>query len=94
VVAVPRGDGAASLLFTPQGDRVLVGSGTRVVGIGGGGAVSTWTVPAPVRGLGLSRDGARLYAGGNDEVVWLDASSGKPQGRAPVAGLTALRHVR
>jgi hypothetical protein len=94
VIAVPRGDGAASLVFTPEGDRVLVGAGTRVAGIGGGGPASTWAVPAPIRGLGLSRDGTRLYAGGTDEIVWLDTTSGELRGRSPAAGLTALRHVR
>jgi hypothetical protein len=50
-------------------------------------------VPGTVRGLGLSRDGSRLYAGGSGEVVRLDAGSGKLRGRFPVGGMTALRHV-
>jgi hypothetical protein len=53
-----------------------------------------WPVPDPIRGLALSPDATRLYAGGADEVVWLDAGSGTLRGRVPVEGLTALRHVR
>ena len=47
-----------------------------------------------VRGLGLSGDGSRVYAGGADEIVWFDAGTGELRGRVPVGGLTALRHVR
>jgi hypothetical protein len=51
-------------------------------------------VPGPVRGLGLSGDATRVYAGVSDEIVWLDAASGALRGRAAVDGLTALRNVR
>jgi len=44
-----------------------------------------------VRGLAISPDGARVYCGGDDEVLWLDATTGSLQGRTPVDG---LRHVR
>jgi DNA-binding beta-propeller fold protein YncE len=75
---------------------VLAGAGTTVTVLDGGTSTVTarWSVPATIRGLALSRDGARVYAGGADEVVWLDAGSGTLLGRAAVDGLIALRHVR
>jgi hypothetical protein len=42
----------------------------------------------------VSHDASRVYVGGAEEVLWLDASTGSVRGRAPVGGLTALRHVR
>lgn len=88
--------GAASLLLSPDGRRILVGAGTTVTVLDGDtdAVTSRWQVPGAIRGLGMSRDTTRVYAGGADEVVWLDAGSGTLQGRAPVEGLTALRHVR
>ena len=106
VVTVPAGGGSASLVFAPSGGRadsgrVLVGAGTTVTVLDGstglngstGSVAARWPVPGTIRGLGLSPDSARVYAGGADEVVWLDAGSGTLLGRAPVEGLTALRHV-
>jgi DNA-binding beta-propeller fold protein YncE len=96
VVSVPAADGAASLVLAPDGRRVFVGAGTTVTVLDRNTDTVTarWPVPGTIRGLGLSRGGARLYAGGDDEVVWLDAGSGTPLGRVAVDGLTALRHVR
>ena len=93
--AVPAVAGAASLAFAPDGQRLLLGAGRTVTVLKPGGPVQArWTVPAPVRGLGVSRDAARVYVGGADEVLWLDAATGGVRGRAPVSGLTELRHVR
>jgi hypothetical protein len=96
VDAVPAMGGVAGLVLSPDAERVIVGAGKALTVMNrGAGAVSAgWSVPDPIRGLGMSRDGNRLYAGGADEVVWLDASSGTLRGRARVDGLTALRHVR
>jgi hypothetical protein len=96
VVSLPATAGAASLAFGPDGRRVFVGAGTTVSVLDGdtGRVAARWPVPDAIRGLGLSRDTNRVYAGGTDEVMWLDAGSGALRGRAAVAGLTALRHVR
>jgi hypothetical protein len=87
----PTADGEASLVLAPDG-RTMVGAGGGITVLGPDPAV-TWPVPGVVRGIGLSADGSRLYAGATGEVVWLDAGSGRLRGRAPVADLTGLRHV-
>jgi hypothetical protein len=91
----PATTGPAAMVAAPTGGTVFVGSGNAVTvaDVTTGAAAARWGVPHPVRGLGLSRDGRRLYAGGADEVVWLDTGTGELLGRAPVSGLTALRHV-
>jgi hypothetical protein len=96
VVTVPAADGTAGLAFSPDDQRVFAGAGMSLTMLdrGAGTVTARWSVPGPIRGLGVSRDAARLYLGGSDEIVWLDAASGAVRGRAPVAGLTALRHVR
>ena len=93
VVPVPRSDGAASLVIA---DRVFVGAGSALTVLDRrtDAVTAHWAVPGPVRGLGLNQDRTRLYAGGADEVVWLDAVTGTLIGRAPVADLMELRHVR
>jgi hypothetical protein len=93
VIPVPHASGAASLALSEQ---VFIGVATTLTVLDGGTdrVTARWPVPATIRGLGLSRDQARVYSGGADEVVWLDARSGAVQGRAAVDGLTTLRHVR
>jgi hypothetical protein len=91
---VAAGSGTASLAFAPD-RRLLLGAGKSVTVLAPDAKVlARWPVPAAVRGLGVSQDGSRVYVGGTDEVLWLDAASGTVRGRAPVGGLTALRHVR
>ncbi|GAA0468040.1 hypothetical protein Aca07nite_40040 [Actinoplanes capillaceus] len=92
VVDVPVTAGAtAALALTPE--QVLLGAGGAVAVLdrGSGTVTGIRTVPAPVRGLVLSRDGSRLLVGGPDRVTWL--AGGTVLGWAPVPGLTALRHV-
>jgi DNA-binding beta-propeller fold protein YncE len=95
VAALPAADGAASLAFAPDGRRIFAGVGHTVTVLDSSTdkVTARWSVPGPVHGLGPSPDAARVYVGGTDEVVWLDAGSGTLRGRAPVDGLTALRHV-
>jgi hypothetical protein len=96
VATVPAADGAASLMFAPDGMRVFAGAGLglTVLDRATDAVNARWPVPGPIRGLGLSPDGTRVYAGGAGEVIWLDAATGALRGRAPVDGLTALRYVR
>ena len=95
VVTVPPESGAASLAFAPDEQRLLLGAGRTVTALKVGGTVEArWPVRAAVRGLAVSGDAARVYVGGADEVVWLDAATGARQGAAPIAGLLEVRHVR
>jgi len=95
MVTVPAAAGTAGLAFAPDRQRLLLGSGRTVTVLDPGGTVAAqWPVPAAVRGIGANRDGSRVYVGGAEEVLWLDASTGAVRGRAPVGGLRALRHVR
>ena len=96
VVAVPTLEGAAALVLSPDGNRVFVGAGKSVTVLDRHTSAVTagWFVPGVIQGMGISRDGTRLYAGLAGEVRWLDAASGSLRGRALVDGLTALRHVR
>ncbi|KUL35244.1 YncE family protein [Actinoplanes awajinensis] len=90
---LPAGATAALLL---TGDRrTLAGADGQVSVLDrdSGAVRGSWPVPAPLSGLGLSGDGARVYAGTPGAVTWLDAATGEATGRVEVAGLTALRHV-
>ena len=94
VAKVPVRGGAASLVLAPDRRVFLAGGATvAVLDRGSDRVAGGWALPATVRGLGLSGDRARLYAGGTDEVLWLDAAAGAVRGRVAVAGLTRLRHV-
>jgi hypothetical protein len=94
IARVPAGPGAAALVLTPD-RRVFAAAGptVQVLDRGSDAVTGTWTLPAPVRGLALNAGAARLYAGGDDEVSWLDAKSGAVQGRVAVQGLTSVQHV-
>ena len=94
VARIPAGGGAGGLALGGD-DRVFAaaGSAVHVLDRGSDRALARWELPSPVRGLELSRDGARLYAGGTDEVSWSDTASGVRRGRVPVNGLHRLRHV-
>ncbi|GAB2597347.1 hypothetical protein Aab01nite_72860 [Paractinoplanes abujensis] len=91
VVRIPAGKGRAGLVF---GEHLYAADGATVHVLDGKTPAATWTLPAAVRGLRLSPDGSRLYAGGDNEVVWLDAASGSLRGRVRVDGLTDVLSVK
>jgi hypothetical protein len=96
VVAVPGAvEADAALVLAPDG-RTVIGGGDRVTVLDTSTDAETgrWGVRGPVRGLGLSGDGKRLYLGGDGEVFWLNAATGERLGQVAAPGLTALRHVR
>ncbi|GAA4587786.1 hypothetical protein BJY16_008337 [Actinoplanes octamycinicus] len=90
---VPAGTAAALALTADR--RVLAGAKDQVSVLdrGSGTVTGGWHVPDPLLGIGLSRDGSRVYAGTTGAVHWLDARTGEALGRVPVDGLTGLRHV-
>ncbi|MBU2669645.1 hypothetical protein KOI35_39655 [Actinoplanes bogorensis] len=94
VARVPAAAGPASLAL--GGDRrVFAADGTtvHVLDRSTDTALAAWSLPSAARGLALSRDGSRLYAGGTDEAVWLDTAAGSLAGRARVEGLTEVLSV-
>jgi DNA-binding beta-propeller fold protein YncE len=93
VSTVVAGSGAAGMAIGAAG-VILLGAGRSVATLDGAGTVTRqWSVADDVRGLGISRDGRRVYVGGADEVLWSDAATGDRLGRAPVPGLSVLRHI-
>ena len=78
---------AAGRVLAADGPTVHVIDGSSDKGLG------RWSLPTPVRGLAVSRDGARLYAGGENELSWLNAISGELRGRARVDGITGVLSV-
>jgi hypothetical protein len=94
VSAIPASPGTAGMSIGVGGEVFLgAGRSVTVVDPAMDTVIRRWTVPQEIRGLGLSPDGTRVYAGGPAGVSWLDAESGAMLGRAAVDGLTALRHV-
>ncbi|GIF38377.1 hypothetical protein [Actinoplanes xinjiangensis] len=89
----PVPESTAALALTADG-RVLIGAGgVTVLDRASGRQTGRWELPGAVRGLALSRDGGRVYAGGTGRVTWLDAATGTRSGEVAVPGLIALRHV-
>ncbi|GIE37063.1 hypothetical protein Ait01nite_101080 [Actinoplanes italicus] len=94
VVDVPPVAGSSAALALTADGRILVGAGgVTVVDRVSGKRTGSWELAGPVRGMGLSRDGGRLYTGGTGRVTWLDTATGEKRGELAVPGLTALRHV-
>lgn len=86
-------DATASLAYTPDGTRVLAGAGRTISVLDHTGAArARWEMPDAVRGLAVKGD--RVYVGGKDEMMWLDAGTGAVRGRVKVDGLVAVRTVR
>ncbi|WP_328477701.1 hypothetical protein OHA21_25175 [Actinoplanes sp. NBC_00393] len=95
VIEVPAAPGATAVLtLTPDG-RTLVGAHDRitVLNTSTNAQLASWTVPAPLKGLALSPDGTRLYAGTERRLLHLDAASGTAQGETEVIGLTTVRQT-
>ncbi|MBG0562701.1 hypothetical protein [Actinoplanes aureus] len=90
----PAAGATAALILTTDG-RTLIGGGDAVTVLDTAAhtPIARWELPAPIKGLALSRDGARLYAGAERRLIWLDATSGKRAGQREVIGLTAVKQV-
>lgn len=94
VVALPPAGGAASVATGAGSCFVAAGPSIHVVDDAAGAVSGTWRAGGAVRGLGVSRDGARLYVGRPDGIAWLDSRTGTQLGWVPVPGLLALRYAR
>ncbi len=92
------GGDRTSALVSADGGTLYVGSardGAAVYAIDLDtlGVSSRWSMPAEVMGLGLSPDGARLYAALGDRVAILDAASGAQLATLPFEGVDSILHV-
>jgi hypothetical protein len=85
----------AAAAISTDDSRVFIGTGSVVLAVDTTSlaTVSTWAVPAAVRGLGVSADGDRLWVGQPDRVVALDVSSGREVASLTLPGLKALSQV-
>jgi hypothetical protein len=86
-----------SAVTSHDGERLFIGSamdGAAVyeIDVDSMEVVGRWTMPAPVGGLALSGDGARLYAALEDRVAVLDSSTGEPLTSLSFGGASIL-HV-
>ncbi|MCY1142756.1 hypothetical protein OWR29_32580 [Actinoplanes sp. Pm04-4] len=90
VARIAAGHGPAGLAYSPDARLFAADGNTVHVFDRTDQALATWLLPSAVRGVRLSADGARLYAGSENEVVWLDAGSGVLRGRVRVDGLTEI----
>ncbi|MDY7083963.1 MAG: hypothetical protein SYR96_02540 [Actinomycetota bacterium] len=93
-VARTKAGGGRAALGSGRGGRLFAADGTTVHVLDGGGVTDTWELPGAARGLCLSPDGSRLYAGVASAVAWLDAASGALRGRAQVTGPVTVLSVR
>lgn len=92
--ADPSG-GPAGAAVAPSGTVLYVGAGpaVRLIDTDTLKTTATWTLASPVRGLGLSQDGRRLWVGHDTGITALDAVSGQPVASVAAPGLTELVHV-
>jgi hypothetical protein len=88
-------DASTSAVVSPDGERLFIGTGTRVrvLRTAGLAPVAEWTVTGPVRGVAASERGERLWVGQAGGAVALDPASGRVLARVPVSGLVRLGHV-
>ncbi len=93
VVAAPMTSGAVASLALGADRRVIAGAGDRITVLNRdtGAVEASRSVPAPLRGMAVSRDGTRLYAGAPGWVHWFSSANGDSLGSRGIAGLTALR---
>ena len=87
--------GSTAAVVSPDGITLFIGAGLNLVGVRTSSLATTsgLTLTAPIRGLGVSADGARIWVGQPDRVVALDASSGKEVASLPAPGIVTLGQV-
>jgi hypothetical protein len=98
-VDLGSGDGArTSAVTSADGSTLFVSSSTDAPAVY---AIDTdslavsarWTLPGTVSDVGLSGDGARLYAALNDHVAVVDPSTGSRLGMLAVRGVAGILNV-
>jgi len=89
------GGAGTAAAVSPDGATLFIGTGGNLIALRRSTLVttSTLTLPSPIRGLGLSQDGSRVWVGQPDRVVALDASSGREVASVAAPGLVTISRV-
>ena len=88
--------GRTSARMSADGKTLFVGVGGSSVALVDTGAfevLGRWTMPGDVAGLGLSDDGARLYAALGGSVAIVDTGTGDATGTLSFGGVESILHV-
>ncbi|MEH1124619.1 YncE family protein [Micromonospora sp. CPCC 206061] len=88
----PLDGGTAAAALTPDGRRLVVGAGQKVVVVPSSDKPVRWSTGSEVRGLALVGD-SRVYVGQDGEVTAHDPLTGQVISRTQVPGLVTLRHA-
>ncbi len=86
--AVTSADGTTLFVSSASDDEAVYAIDT-----GSFAVLDRWAMAGPVADLGLSADGARLYAALTDSLSVLDPASGAGLGTLFVGGIDAIVHV-
>jgi DNA-binding beta-propeller fold protein YncE len=91
----PFADWSRSAAQAGPGGTLYLASGSEVVVVDPAGLrpEHRWPVDGVARGLGVSPDGRRVYAGLDGRVAVLDAHTGRPIATRAVPGLETILHV-
>lgn len=91
-LAAPLESGTAAAALTPDGRRLVVGAGGKVLVVPASDKPVRWSTSSAVRGLALVGDN-RVYVGQTDEVTAHNPQTGELLSRTRVPGLLSLRHA-
>ena len=86
--AVTSSDGATLFVSSSADPEALYAIDAETLAV-----TARWSVTGPVSDVGLSNDGARLYAALGDHIAVLDPATGSELGSLPVAGVASILDV-
>jgi hypothetical protein len=86
--AVTSSDGSTLFVSSSADPEALYAIDAKTLAV-----TARWSIAGPVSDVGLSSDGARLYAALTDQIAVLDPVSGSNLGFLPVPGVSSILHV-
>ena len=86
--AVTSSDGATLFVSSSADPEALYAIDAETLAV-----TARWSVAGPVSDVGLSSDGARLYAALRDHIAVLDPATGSELGSLPVPGVASILDV-
>jgi hypothetical protein len=86
--AVTSSDGATLFVSSSADPEALYAIDAETLAV-----TARWSVAGPVSDVGLSSDGARLYAALTDHIALLDPATGSELGSLPVPGVASILDV-